>query len=635
MDDQPTGPPSARGLDLERRRRLERGLVLVRAVGALLGLYLVTQSNAGPPPHASDEVVRLGYALVAGLLAGDIVVLVLTERLRTARGLGVLGEAAFALDAAVIFGLAWAYSYDPKGPVWVVIYILPLEGAIRYQLRGAIVTVALTALNETVREVYLAHRFAAAYPFLVSNVLFRVGIQGLIAAVAGLMARSLDLQAERAAGQAAVAERSAAREAEARRELAAFNAALLTGVAAEDLESSVRLMAQVIGEGLGFETFTILLREGDGLIVKGTHGLPAEGLEIDLGQGVTGTVGASGRALAVADVRAFEGYVEVDPATRSEMAAPMRIGEEVIGVVDVESRTPDAFDQASLELLERLAGQVALVVHSNRLLSQQRETMQRLQDLDQMKSDFVAITSHELRTPITAIRGFVKTALRSRAELAPEQLGHFMEIIDRQSARLARLVEDLLFVSRIEAGTIRFAAEPVDLQGMLDTMAEQVGPARRMRVRTLVQPEGASVRTDPHRLEQIVRNLVENALKFSPEDLAVDVEAMVRDDWYQIVVIDRGVGIAREELPRIFDRFHQAGEAMTREAEGAGLGLYITKRLVEAMGGTITVTSVPDEGSTFRVWLPVSPPSEDGRSRGSLGARESAARASARAPEAP
>ena len=597
--------------ELERARRLERGLIIVRWFAVLLGFYLVFESNSGPPPYASQTVLLLGYIIISVLAIENFLVWIGVNRLKSLPSLQRLGWVAFLMDTGIIFALAWTYSYDPKGSVWVVIYILPLEGALRYQLEGALVTVAITLLNEIAREGYLSVRFAE-YSFLIANVAFRVGIQGIIASVAGFMSRSLARQAERATHQARQAERAADREALARRELAAFNTAILTGVAAEDLDTSIRLMAGAIGRDLQYEAFTILLRDGDELVVKGMYGMPFYEERIPMGTGVTGTVAATGRPLIVPDVTSRENYIQVDPEMRSEMAAPMRIGEELIGVLDVESRIPAAFDEATMGVLMRLADQIALVAHSNRLLSQQRETMRRLQELDQMKSDFIAITSHELRTPITAIRGFVKTLLRNQDKLSPDQVGSFMQIIDRQSSRLARLVEDLLFVSRIEAGTIHFQIEKVDLAEFLAETAESLGPERRSRLRFDVQPVGATVLTDPHRLDQVLRNLIENALKFSPADSPVQVDTMARNDWFQIAVTDQGVGITPEDLPRIFDRFHQVGQVMTREAEGAGLGLYITKRLVEAMGGAVTVTSSPGKGSTFRVWLPTPAPGQTG-----------------------
>ena len=222
-----------------------------------------------------------------------------------------------------------------------------------------------------------------------------------------------------------------------------------------------------------------------------------------------------------------------------------------------------------------------------------------------MKSDFIAITSHELRTPITAIRGFVKTLLRNRERLSGEQIVSFMNIIDRQSERLARLVEDLLFVSRIEAGAIRLQMEEVNFAIFLKDVVDALTPQGRSRVWLEVDREAAPVVIDPHRTEQILRNLIENALKFSPPDSQVFLTGTVGEGVLHVTVSDQGVGINDEEIPRIFERFHQAGEVMTRETEGAGLGLYITKRLVEAMDGEITVESRPGQGTTFHVTLPL------------------------------
>src|SRR5438105_7797252 len=605
---------------LEQARRLELGLVRVRWFAVFLSLYLVSQSNVGQPPRASHGVMVAAYLVVAALAVGNLGIWLAAARLRSLAALRRLGLAAFLFDAGLIFGSAWLYSYDPKGSTWVVIYILPLEGALRYQLEGALASVILTLFNEIAREFYLASRFSHPvisggafidrYPFLVSNVAFRVGVQGLIALVAGFMSRSLAREAEKAEEQARRSEQAARREAAARRELAAFNTAILAGVGAGDLESSLRLMADTIGRDLGYESFSILLREGDELVVKGMYGMPFYEERIPLGRGVTGTVARTGQTLMVPDVSGFPGYIEVDPAMRSEMAAPMKSGEEVIGVLDVESGTTAAFDEAAIELLTRLADQIALVVQANRLLSQQTETVKRLRELDQMKSDFVAITSHELRTPLTAVRGFIKTLIRNSRRLSGDQVMSFMEIIDRQSGRLARLVEDLLFISRIEAGAVRLAAEEVDVRRFLKEVVESQTLEGRSRLWLDVGEDVGTAFLDPQRVEQVIRNLIDNALKFSPQDSQVFLEVSREDGTLRISVADHGPGIAEDELPHIFERFHQAGEVLTREAEGAGLGLYISKRLVEAMGGTIEARSVLGEGATFTVTLPVRAVSE-------------------------
>jgi signal transduction histidine kinase len=610
----------------EEARRLERALVRVRWFGAALGAYLVADSDRIGPPFPPRATLLAAWGLIALLALGNAAVWVGARRAGSLRGLRRLGVSAFALDAAVIFGVTWAYSHNPNDTTWVATYVLPLEGAIRYQLRGAFASVGLTLVNEVAREAYLAARFDVPQPALFlpawdfepSNVAFRVGLQAVIAAVAGYMARSLAQQRDRAEEEARRHRELARREMSARRELAAFNTAILTGVAAPDLDTSTQLMAAAIGRDLGFESLSILLLEDDRLVERGTYGVAPVRGPVRVGEGVAGTVAATGRPLLVPGAPTGEPAPGVGsetgagPDVRSEMAAPMRIGDEVIGVLDVRSGAPGAFDQSSLDLLVRLADQVALVVQSNRLLRRERETTERLRELDQMKSDFVAITSHELRTPITAIRGFVKTLLRAHDRLSADQVRAFMEVIDRQSDRLARLVEDLLHVARIEAGAIHLAPEEVDLRSLLQELVNSLGVERRSRVWVAVDGEPPRVRVDPYRVEQVLRNLLENALKFSPQDTQVTLRARVEDGQVEFAVTDQGPGIPAEEMAAIFERFHQAGRATTRQAEGAGLGLYITKRLVEAMGGEISVESVVGAGSTFRVRLPAGPGPEPG-----------------------
>jgi two-component system phosphate regulon sensor histidine kinase PhoR len=234
--------------------------------------------------------------------------------------------------------------------------------------------------------------------------------------------------------------------------------------------------------------------------------------------------------------------------------------------------------------------------------------MQRLHELDEMKSDFVAITSHELRSPLAAVRGFVDTLLDHLDDFEPAEVREFLAIIDQQSARLARLVEDLLVVSRIDAGQVTLDPAEIDLPAVLMDTVQGLGEeAARVRMQ-LSYELPRSMWADANRLDQVLRNLLHNALKFSPPGAPVVLSAAREGTTLLLSVTDEGVGIAPEERTRIFERFHQAESANTRKAEGAGLGLYITRRLVEAMEGTIEVASTLGEGSTFTVRLPVRSP---------------------------
>jgi signal transduction histidine kinase len=224
-----------------------------------------------------------------------------------------------------------------------------------------------------------------------------------------------------------------------------------------------------------------------------------------------------------------------------------------------------------------------------------------------MKTDFVAITSHELRTPLSAIRGFVDMLRRRGEELTQEQSEEFLGIIALQTERLIKLVEDLLVVSRIEAGKLSFAPTEIDVDAILDQVIDGIGASGSRIHRAIAPTVPPTLVVDPQRLTQVLTNLLSNALKFSPEGSPVDVAVTApAEGTVSFSITDRGPGVAPEERVRIFDRFHQIEPANNRNAEGFGLGLYITKQLVEAMGGWIRVRSEIGEGSTFSVTLPAS-----------------------------
>jgi signal transduction histidine kinase len=591
-------PPSR-----EELARLELNLVRIRWFGVAFGLFQVWQGSAQPPvppPH----VVVLAYSAIVLLAVGNLFVWLATRRIASVTRLRRVGLAAFALDALVIFSTTWIYSYDRNSTVWVVMYILPLEGALRYRLRGAVATIVLAFMSELGRELYRVSLFPDLN-FFFSAVTFRVGILAIVALVAGIMARTLAEQAATAERRAQAFQELAHSEAAARREISAFHATVMAGIAGAEPGSALQSMAEAIGHHLGYENLSILMVEEGGLRTTARHGPNVDSVDeaVPAASAVTERAAAERAPVLVEDVSALELHFASELGARSEMAAPMIIGDRVIGVIHVRSSVGDALRAADLEVLTRLADQVALVAFHAQLHAERAETVARLRELTELKSDFVAIASHELRTPLTGIRGFASLLMDNFDALSLEEVREYLSIIDGQSKRLVRLVEDLLVVSRLEAGRLRLKVEEVQLRPFLQNLvASFVDESERISLNGPDEP--ATVRIDADRVEQILRNLVQNALKFSPSDKEVTVSARRSAKGVDFEVADRGVGIPADELANIFDRFHQAGDGGRREREGVGLGLYIAKRLLEEMGGEITVDSTPGQGATFRIRIP-------------------------------
>jgi signal transduction histidine kinase len=361
----------------------------------------------------------------------------------------------------VILGVLWTTTASTSDPVWVIGFLLPLEGAARYGLAGAVLGAAAFAGSESLREQYLPERFPP-YVFDASALAYRVGMAFVVAIVAGGFARSLRRETRRANERADEAELLARREADARA---------------------------------------------------------------------------------------------------------------------------------------------------------------RLEELDGMKTDFIAITSHELRTPLSSIRGFVDTLRRRRNSLPDEQIDEFLAIVQLQGERLARLVEDLLTVSRLEAGVLTLSPATTDVGILLHDVVRGLGDDAK-RIDWHAEPEIPPIVVDAQRLSQVLTNLLTNALKFSPATRRIIVRADPTPvGGVTFAVTDHGGGIPPDQIDRIFERFHQAQQVQRREAEGVGLGLYITKELVEQMEGEVRVTSVVGEGSTFRVTIPAAPSDARARNEPSPAAR--------------
>ena len=225
--------------------------------------------------------------------------------------------------------------------------------------------------------------------------------------------------------------------------------------------------------------------------------------------------------------------------------------------------------------------------------------------LETLRSDFVATASHELRTPMTSISGAARTLLRHGEQLPPQRHRDFLEMIVAESDRLARIVDQILVASRIEAGKIDVTFQRCDATGITRSVVESAKHRAPSGIELhLDAPEALEVDCDPDRLRQVLGNIVDNAIKYSPDGGDVRVELHGEDDMVRFVVQDEGMGFEPEAAEAIFERFHRLDPQQTRGIGGTGLGLYIARELVRRMGGRIWAESERGRGAAFSFELP-------------------------------
>ena len=280
------------------------------------------------------------------------------------------------------------------------------------------------------------------------------------------------------------------------------------------------------------------------------------------------------------------------------MLAPLRVEGIAVGVILVGDPAFGSFREEQLDELESLAAPAALVVSQLQRYESLSEMSRRMQEVAQMKTDFVSVVSHELRTPLTSIIGALDTL--ARPDLPDGTAADLVDSSRRQAARLRRLIDDLLIVSRIDRQSVPVAPETVKLAPFLEETVETVGLER---VSVSVEPADLQVVADPDHLGRVFINLLENAAKYAPGS-PVEVVARPVRRRVEVDVIDHGPGIPESERDRIFERFTQLEPSDTRRRGGSGLGLSIVKGLVEAMGGEVEAGETPGGGATFTVRLP-------------------------------
>jgi two-component system phosphate regulon sensor histidine kinase PhoR len=280
------------------------------------------------------------------------------------------------------------------------------------------------------------------------------------------------------------------------------------------------------------------------------------------------------------------------------------------GIVEHLTRALSGDETGSLELsvtrdsTRTLVAQVAPVVTAGRGAVLVMHDITELRKADLIRRDFVANVSHELRTPLTAIKGYAEALLDDPDDVDARE--RFLEIIHRQAERMERLVKDLLRLARIEAGQETVEITPCDITALVRGIVADFAPvaeAKQQTVAVAISPDAEILQTDAAKLHDIIRNLVENAVNYTPDGGAIDITATVAAGRFQLMVSDTGHGIAPDDLGRVFERFYRVDKSRTRPG-GTGLGLSIVKHLVQVLEGEVFVENQAAGGAVFTVNLP-------------------------------
>ena len=366
------------------------------------------------------------------------------------------------------------------------------------------------------------------------------------------------------------------------------------------LELIVLSAVQRVKAGAG--AVALLGDDGASLRVRASHGLSARALaHLHPGQDVSiiGSLGRVGQSMAV--TRDDDRGEDRGPVLSLPLGDD---AERPLGVIYVlRESAGEAFVEADLHVLDVFARQATMAVQQANLSA---ATMAEKNRLESMQSSFISIVSHELQTPVAIIKAYAGTLAREDAPWSRETVTRIAHTIEEECDRLYRLITDLLDISRIQAGRVAMSIGPVDLADLAETLAERSrtrSPAHDFR--TDFPPDFPIIQGDREKLRQALDNLLDNAIKYSPAGGVIVLAGRVEPKHVVVSVRDEGIGIPHEERQRVFERFHRVDTRLSRSTQGVGLGLYITKTIVDAHGGQIWVESPGSGGgSTFLIRLP-------------------------------
>lgn len=396
-----------------------------------------------------------------------------------------------------------------------------------------------------------------------------------------------------------------------------------------NLNNILNNILEIIDQQFDYKFSAILLVDNDRLhVIAGRGFVPSvvKNFRPKIGEGIPGNVVKTGKPLIIKDVSKDSRYIDVNTVTKSELAVPLRYEEKIIGAFNIESDKLDNFDENDMALLSSLADQAAIAIMNAQMFDRIRnfneelkekveiatkdlkQANTRLENLNRIKSDFVSTVSHELRTPLTSIQGYVSLIHDGDTGAITEEQKEFLGIVKSESERLTRLISDLLDISKIEEGRMKYAFRDFDLLGFLkeyEKEARRMASLKNIMIEVHAPPQLIMIKADADKIRQIFYNLVNNAVKFSGENTTIRITVKKNGDYAEIGIADGGIGIAKKDQKRIFEKFSQIDSKMTRKAGGTGLGLVITRNIIESHGGKLWVESEIGRGSTFSFTLPI------------------------------
>lgn len=374
------------------------------------------------------------------------------------------------------------------------------------------------------------------------------------------------------------------------------------------LEECLRILADRIADLLSVERVSLMLldsrtRELVITIAKGLDESIAKKTKVKLGDGVAGWIAKEGKPLLITDIEKDPRFTKKDGGynTNSLLSVPLKVKDKVIGVINVNNKTTkEVFKEDDLTVLMAVSELAAIAIENARL-------HEELKTLDNMKTNFISNVSHELRSPLASIKESVSLLLDEVSGTLNSEQRKFLEIAKKNIDRLARLIDELLDLAKIESGKTEMRRLFINLVTIAEDVVNSFKALAENKDITLgirTNPSLIKIWADPDKITQAISNLTDNAIKYSSNGSSVTVEVLDKGDFIEVGVVDNGVGISKENAERLFDKFSRLEDAIQNRVKGTGLGLAITKELVELHGGKISVDSEPDKGSRFFFTLP-------------------------------